>query len=137
MTENTNVFESKMSMTAIRMPTLWRTYTGALPAPTLSHGLPAAFADATALGPPVVQMKSTPGWWNRYCDTSSDGSGITWSECGGSPAASPACCRSSAARAAQRASAADGRMISALRVFAHTIDLNSVVEVGLVIGNSA
>ncbi len=28
-------------------------------------------------------------------------------------------------------------MISALRVLAHTIDLNSVVEVGLVIGSSA
>ncbi len=64
-------------MTAIRTSALRCTYTGALPEPTLRHGLPAAFAAATAFGPPVVQMKSTPGWWNRYCETSSDGSGIT------------------------------------------------------------
>ena len=32
---------------------------------------------------------------------------------------------------------ADGRMIKALRVFAQTIDLNSAVDVGLVIGRSA
>src|SRR5437764_5075230 len=108
-------------------------YTGALPGPTLRHGLPAAFAAATAFGPPVVQMKSTPGWWNRYCETSSDGSGITCSAWAGSPATSPASWRSSAARAAQRAAAADGRMISAFRVFAQTIDLNSVVDVGFVI----
>ena len=126
-----------MSTTAIRMSALRCTYTGALPEPTLRHGLPAALAAATAFGPPVVQMKSTPGWWNRYCDTSSDGSGITWSACGGRPAASPASCRSSAARAAHRAACADGRMISALRVFAQTIDLNSVVDVGFVIGSSA
>ena len=99
--------------------------------------MPAAFAAATAFGPPVVQMKSTPGWWNRYCETSSDGSGMTCSACGGSPAASPASCRSSPARAAHRAAAADGRMIKALRVFAQTIDLNSAVDVGLVIGRSA
>ena len=126
-----------MSTTAIRMSALLCTYTGALPDPTLRHGLPAAFAAATAFGPPVVHMKSTSGWWNRYCETSSDGSGITCSACAGSPAASPASCRSSAARAAQRAARADGRMISALRVFAQTIDLNSAVEVGFVIGSSA
>jgi len=90
MTEESNVFEIRMSTTAMRMSAVRCTYTGALPAPTLRQGLPAAFAAATALGPPVVHMKSTPGWWNRYCDTSSDGSGITWSELGGSPAASPA-----------------------------------------------
>jgi hypothetical protein len=64
------------------------------------------------------------------------GVGITWSACAGSPAASPASCRSSAARIEQRWALKDGKM-TALRVFAHMIDLNSVVEVGFVIGVSA
>ncbi len=99
--------------------------------------MPAAFAAATAFGPPVVQMKSTPGWWKRYCETSSVGSGMTWSVSGGMPAASPAACSSSTARWAQRAARADGRKIIALRVLAATIALNSTVEVGFVIGVSA
>ncbi len=126
-----------MSTTAIRISALLCRYTGALPEPTLRHGLPAAFAAATAFGPPVVQMKSTPGWWNRYCETSREGSGITCSACAGSPAASPASCSSSAARIEQRWALKDGRKMTALRVFAHTIDLNSVVDVGFVIGVSA
>src|SRR6476619_2556948 len=97
------------------------------------HGLPAALAAATAFGPPVVQMRSTPGWWKRYCETSSVGSGTTWSVSGGRPAASPASCRSSTARTAQRAARAEGRKITALRVLAATIDLKRAVEVGLVI----
>ena len=40
-------------------------YTGALPGPTLRHGLPAALVSATIFGPPVVQRKSTPGWRKR------------------------------------------------------------------------
>src|SRR6516225_5462859 len=119
------------------MSALRCTYTGALPGPTLRHGFPASFAAATAFGPPVVQMKSTPGWWNRYCDTSSDGSGITWSELGGRPTAWPASWSTSAARWQQRTARGDGRMTSAFRVLAQTIDLNSVVDVGLVIGSSA
>src|SRR5947209_17639801 len=136
-TEESNVFETRMSTTAILTSALRCRYTGALPAPTLRHGLPAALAAAGALGPPVVQMKSTPGWWNRYWETSSEGSGITCSELGGNPAASPASWRTSAARRQQRTARGDGRMISALRVFAQTMDLNSVVEVGFVIGRSA
>src|SRR5450755_298896 len=136
-TDASNVLETRMSTTAILMSALPCTYTGALPGPTLRQGLPAALAAATALGPPVVQMKSTPGWWNRYCETSSDGSGMTWSAWGGRPAASPAVWRISAARVAQRAARADGRMMIALRVLVATIDLNSAVEVGLVIGSSA
>ncbi len=101
------------------------------------HGLPAWFAAATALGPPVVQMKSTPGWWNRYWETSSVGSGITCSAPGGSPASSPDSCSISTVRSAQRAARAEGRKTIALRVFAATIDLNSTVEVGFVIGVSA
>ena len=101
------------------------------------HGLPASFVAATAFGPPVVQMKSTPGWWKRYCDTSSVASGTTCSACGGRPASSPAACSRSIARWAQRAARADGRKMTALRVFAATIDLNRAVEVGFVIGRSA
>ena len=56
---------------------------------------------------------------------------------GGSPAASPASCRISIARWAQPAARADGRKMIALRVLAATIDLNSAVEVGLVMGSSA
>src|SRR5206468_6037356 len=76
-------------------------------------------------------------WWKRYCETSSDGSGITCIAFGGSPAASPAFWRISAARIEQRWALKDGRKMTAFRVFAQTIDLNSVVEVGLVIGVSA
>ena len=101
------------------------------------HGLPAAFAAATAFGPPVVQMKSTPSWWNRYCEMSRVGSGITCSACGGRPASSPAACSTSTARSAQRAARADGRNSIALRVLAPTIDLKSAVDVGLVIGSRA
>ena len=101
------------------------------------HGLPASFAAATAFGPPVVQMKSTPGWWKRYWDTSSVGSGTTCSAFGGRPAASPASWSSCTVRSAQRAARAEGLNTIALRVFAATIDLNSTVEVGLVIGVSA
>src|ERR1035441_4726378 len=137
MTDESNVFEPRMSTTAMLTSALRCRYTGALPEPTLRQGLPAELAAATALGPPVVQMKSTWGWWNRYWETSRDGSGITWSALGGSPTASPAAWSISAARLAQRAARADGRMISALRVLAATIDLNSAVEVGLVIGSSA
>ena len=82
-------------------------------------------------------MKSTPGWWKRYWETSSVGSGMTWSASGGRPAASPASWSSSTARTAQRAARAEGRKIIALRVLAATIDLNSAVEVGFVIGSSA
>ena len=82
-------------------------------------------------------MKSTPGWWKRYCETSSVASGTTCSASGGSPASSPAACSRSIARCAQRAARADGRKMTALRVLAATIDLNSAVEVGLVIGSSA
>ena len=99
--------------------------------------MPASFVAWTAFGPPVVQMKSTPGWWKRYWETSSVGSGITWRACCGSPASSPAAWRISTARVAQRAARADGRKIMALRVLAPTIDLNSAVEVGFVIGSSA
>ena len=53
------------------------------------------------------------------------------------PRASPASCRISIARVAQRAARAEGRKIIALRVLAATIALNSAVEVGLVIGSSA
>ena len=35
-------------------------------------------------------MKSTPGWWNRYCEVSSVASGTTWRASGGRPARSPA-----------------------------------------------
>ncbi len=108
-----------------------------MPAPTEMHGLPAALAAATAFGPPVVQIRSTPGWWKRYCEASSDGSGMTCSAPGGSPSASPARWRISIARVAQRAARAEGRKITALRVLAATIDLNSAVEVGFVIGSSA
>ena len=101
------------------------------------HGLPAAFVAATAFGPPVVQIRSTPGWWNRYCDTSSVASGTTCSASGGRPASSPAAWSRSIARVAQRAARADGRKIIALRVFAATIALKSAVEVGFVIGSSA
>ena len=54
---------------------------------------------------------------------------------GGSPAASPASWRISIARWAQPAARADGRKMIALRVLAATIDLNSAVEVGLVMGS--
>ena len=101
------------------------------------HGLPAALAAATALGPPVVQMKSTPGWWKRYWETSSVASGTTCSASGGRPARSPASWSSSIARPAQRTARAEGRKTIALRVLAATIDLNSAVEVGLVMGSSA
>ena len=99
--------------------------------------MPAALAAATAFGPPVVQMKSTPGWWKRNCETSSVGSGITCSVSGGMPTASPAAWRSSIARCAQRAARADGRKIIVLRVLAATMALKSTVEVGFVIGVSA
>src|SRR4051812_41162901 len=98
------------------------------------HGFPAALAAATALGPPVVQIRSTPGWWKRYCDASSEGSGMTCSAPGGRPSASPARWRISIARVAQRAARADGRKMIALRVLAATIALNRAVDVGLVIG---
>jgi len=101
------------------------------------HGLPAALAAATAFGPPVVQIRSTPSWWKRYCDASSVASGMTCSASGGRPSASPARWRISIARVAQRAARADGRKTTALRVLAATIALNSAVEVGLVIGSSA
>ena len=101
------------------------------------HGLPASFVAATAFGPPVVQMKSTSGWWKRYCEVSSVASGTTWIAFGGRPASSPAACSSSAARWAQRAARAEGRKMTALRVLAATIDLNSAVDVGFVIGSSA
>ena len=99
--------------------------------------MPAALAAATAFGPPVVQMKSTPGWWKRYWETSSVGSGMTCSVPGGIPARSPASWRISTARIAEPAARADGRKMTALRVLAATIALNSTVEVGLVIGVSA
>ena len=70
-------------------------------------------------------------------DASSDGSGMTWSASGGRPSVSPARWRISIARVAQRAARAEGRKITALRVLAATIDLNSAVEVGFVIGSSA
>ena len=108
------------------------------PGPTLRHGLPAALAAATAFGPPVVQMKSTPGWWKRYWETSSVGSGIDLERVGGQPGAPrrpPGGSRPPAR--AQRAARAEGRKIIALRVLAATIALNSTVEVGLVIGSSA
>src|SRR5947209_11094539 len=98
MTDESNVLETRTSTTAIPMSAERWTYTGALPEPTDRQGLPAWLAAATALGPPVVQMKSMSGWWNRYCDTSSVGSGMTWIVWGGSPAASPAAWSSSAAR---------------------------------------
>ena len=136
-TDASNVLEISMSTTAIGTSAVRCRYTGALPAPTLSVGLPAALAAATAPGPPVVQMRSTPGWWKRYCETSSVGSGITCSASGGRPTSSPADCRISIARTAQRAARAEGRKIIALRVLVPTIDLNSAVDVGLVIGSSA
>ncbi len=77
MTEASNVFEISMSTTAMLTSALRWMYTGALPGPTLMHGLPASLAAATAFGPPVVQIKSTPGWWKRYWETSSVGSGTT------------------------------------------------------------
>ncbi len=126
-----------MSTTAIGTSADPWMYTGALPEPTPMQGLPAAFVAATAFGPPVVQMKSTPSWWKRYCEMSSVGSGITCSASGGSPAASPASWRISIERSAQRAARADGRNSIALRVLMPTIDLKSAVEVGLVIGSSA
>ena len=135
--EESKVLEISMSVTAMPMSALRCTYTGALPAPTLRHGLPARLAAATARGPPVVQMKSTPGWWKRYCETSSVGSGITCSAFGGRPARSPASWRISTTRCAQPAARAEGRKIIALRVLAATIALNRTVEVGLVIGVSA
>src|SRR5918994_3027135 len=98
------------------------------------HGLPASLVARTALGPPVVQRKSTAGWWNRCWETSSVASGTTCSAPGGRPAASPAARTTSIARSAQRAARAEGRKITALRVLAATIALNNAVEVGLVIG---
>ena len=136
-TDASKVFEMSMSTTAMETSALRWMYTGALPGPTLTQGLPASFAAATALGPPVVQMKSMPSWWNRYCETSSVGSGITWRASGGSPARSPASWRIATARSAQRAARAEGRKTIALRVFAATIALKSTVEVGFVIGVSA
>src|SRR5436309_3195330 len=130
MTDASNVLEISTSTTAIGTSALACRYTGALPGPTLMQGLPASFVAATAFGPPVVQIRSMPGWWNRYCDTSSVGSGTTWRAYGGSPAASPASWSSSIARVAQPAARADGRNTIALRVLAATIALNSAVEVG-------
>ena len=93
---------------------------------------------ATAFGPPVVQMKSTPGWWKRYWETSSVGSGITWSASGGSPGGLAGLLEDlDRAARAPRGARAEGRKIIALRVLAATIALNSTVEVGLVIGVSA
>ena len=99
--------------------------------------MPAALAAATAFGPPVVQIRSMPSWWKRYWETSRVGSGITWSASAGSPADSPASWRISTARTAQPAARAEGRKMIAFRVLAATIDLNSAVEVGLVIGSNA
>src|SRR3954449_1306649 len=101
------------------------------------HGFPASLVAATALGPPVVQIRSTPSWWKRYCEASRVGSGTTCKAPGGRPAASPASWSSSIARVAQRAARADGRKIIALRVLAATIALNRAVDVGLVIGSRA
>src|SRR5215217_4549352 len=108
------------------------TYTGALPGPTLRHGLPAALVRATIFGPPVVQRKSTSGWRKRWYVTSWAASGITCSAPCGRPAASPAAARISTTRCAERTAYGDGRNNTALRVFAATIALKSTVDVGLV-----
>ena len=62
---------------------------------------------------------------------------MTWRASGGIPARSPASRRISTARSEQPAARAEGRKMIALRVFAATIALNRIVDVGLVIGVSA
>ena len=96
-----------MSTTAIPMSALGAGRQ-AFPAPTLSDGLPAAFAAATAFGPPVVQIRSIPSWWKRYWETSRVGSGITWSASGGSPSRLAGLLEDLDRPAAQRAARAEG-----------------------------
>lgn len=68
--------------------------------------------------PPVVQMKSTPGWQNRYWVSSCVGASMHWIAPGGMPAASAASTTIRTASVEQRIAFDEGRTIIALRVFA-------------------
>ena len=85
-------------------------------------------------GPPVARMVATPGWFISAPVASMDGVSIHWMQFSGAPAFTAASYTRRAASAEHFCADGWKPKMMGLRVFTAIRLLNSVVEVGLVVG---
>jgi len=88
-------------------------------------------------GPPVARMVATPGWFISAPVASMDGVSIHWMQFSGAPAFTAASYTMRAASAEHFCADGWKPKMMGLRVFTAIRLLNSVVEVGLVVGITA
>ena len=132
-----NVFECTIHCAACARSAVPCTYTGTLPGPTPSVGVPDVWASSTSDDVPVARIMATSGWAIIAVRYSFWPWRMHWRACAGAPARSAAADRIRTVSFTHFRAARCGLTMSELRVLRQMSALKIVVAVGLVSGTVA